>query len=451
MDTDVKEEINQILDKDIKRGVDLGNRLWGNQEKKSQRSYSLFRTPGRNKITYFFVAVIFLLNLALTLPLLTQDLSNYYSSFVLTSLVNSIVNLHILDKAQVFMLLAFIPIAFAPISVYFFVRNNVWGDEFAAFLATLFFVLPNPFLGKELTVVNSILHSDGAHSFVFPLIPFFLLYFQDYLATGMFKFAAITSIGGALIAIISPFGFFNFIIMLLILGVSDGFLRDLRAKLVRLFSVILLSLGLCLFWYYPTLIQNILSLNYIQITMQRTISNIPIFLPLVPILGIILFLVLDRRAKWQSFFIGISFFLVYLVLFFISKATNVPGIFTPYRYALELSFSASFLLSLTIIYLLDLLFKSILHKVKRGLKTILFGVVFLILSSSLLILGVVIAPQRSNFKQPTILQNKNAGIGTIKRNFNLNNLSFDIASSISIATLLLILLLSFKKGSNIKT
>lgn len=447
MQSNPKDVTTTLIDPEIKRGVDLGNRLWSDQKKSGSKSFSLFRTEGRNKITYFFVAIIFLLNLSLTFPILTQDLTNYYSSFPLTSFANLISGLHILDKAQVFMLLAFISISFAPISVYFFVRNNVWGDEFAAFLATLFFILPNPFLGKQLTVVNAILNSDGAHSFVFPLIPFFLLYFQDYLATGLFKFGAITSIGGALIAVISPFGFFNYIIMLLILGISDGFLGGLRAKLTRLFSVILLSLGLSLFWYYPTLIQKILSLKYIQITVQQTISNIPIFLPLIPILGIILFLVFDRRAKWQSFFIGISFFLVYLVLFYMSKATSVPGIFTPYRYALELSFSASFLLSLTIIYLIDLLFKSIFHKVKRELKTVLFGVVFLILASSLLFLGVILAPPEKTLKQTSLPQNKNAGIGKIKRHLDFSDITFDIASLVSVITLLFIITLSFKKRS----
>lgn len=451
MEKNPTELISNLIDPEIKRGIDLSNRLWSDDKKKEAKSFSLFRTEGRNKITYFFVALIFLLNLGLTYPLFSQDLSSYYSSFILMAFGNFFSALHLIDKSQFFILLTFISVSFAPVSVYFFVRNNVRGDEFVAFLATLFFILPNPFLGKELTIVNSILKGDSSHSLIFPLIPFFLLYFQDFLSTGLFKFAAISSLGGALIAIISPFGFFNYLIMLLILGISDGFIGNLRTKLSRLLLVIILSFGLSFFWYYPTIIQKILKLSYIQLTVQKLISNLPIFLPLIPILGILLFLVFDRRSKWQSFFIGITMFLVYLVFYMISIGTQVEGMFTSTRYALELSFSASFLLSLIIILSIDYFFRKIFAKLKQDLKTILYGIIFLFLAVTLLLFGVILNPTIRQIKYTKLTQNKNMGTGTIIRQFKLDDLSFDVAAFVSLITLIFIITLSFKKSQNIKT
>lgn len=442
-------------DTKIRRGIDFRNRLWqeGGLATSAAHAFAWWKGGKLNKTTIFFLSVVFALNLYFVFPVFTRDVSaSFSSSAALLFLAGFFLNFG-LNAGQFFSFLTIISLAFSPIAFYLFVRRTAMRHELIALLATLLYILPTPIFKDGSYLAWSILGGDGAHALIFAFIPLFLLYVRAFIATGVSYWGVGSIIGLAAIAIISPFAFFNLLIILFVITVAEGFVGNLRIKLARLFFLLLFSFTLSFFWYYPNIVTKIILLEHVAFSIQKLWSILPLAIPIIPVIGALFFLIFDRRERLKPIFISLSLFLIYSFLFTVSRTINTTGIFTAERYILEISFATSFFLALIFILFAELLARNYLAKVKN--LFIYYGSIF---TASLLV-AVLAGGTYLNAKTVRetmyireIINPYNLGIGNISRVFNLNEISSILASLISFATFIFLMFILRKSASiiNIK-
>lgn len=429
--------------RNIKRGIDLQNRLL--QSELGQRFQSAFvwwRGGNLNKNSLFFIFAIFVINLFLVYPLFSRDVTVSFSSSALLIIADLFDRLGILHKSQFFSIIVFFSLSFAPISYYLFVRKVALRHELTAFLASLLFILPTPFFKDGMPMLGAILNGDGAHALIFAFIPLFLLYMQAFIATGLPAWGVMSSIGTAIIAIISPFAFFNLLIIFMVITVAEGFLGGLRIKLARFLFLVFSSLALSFFWYYPNVTMKIVAMVHVNFAIQKFWSVFPLLIPVIPILGVLSFLIFDKREKLKPIFIGMALFLIYFFLFTVSKILNITGIFIAERYLIGLSFAASFFFAVIFVLLAELAVRNYILTIKNNL--ILFAVVF---STSSLIVFLLaesldsIKRVQTEIATKPILNASSFGIGAIQRSFNFSNIPSVLAVLVSLITFILLLII----------
>ncbi|MBI3486045.1 hypothetical protein HY025_03835, partial [Candidatus Daviesbacteria bacterium] len=322
--------------------------------------------------------------------------------------------------------------------------------ELAALLATLFFIVPTPFFKNGLPLIDAVLLGDGAHGVAFSFLPLVLMYVQEFISTGFFKSGTVAAILIALIAIISPFAFFNLLIIFTILAISDGFLGDLRIKLIRSLSLVFFSLALSFFWYYPNLLNQIVLLNHVVFAFNKFVSILPLAVPGIPIIGTIAFLVFDRREKLRPFFIAIALFLIYFALYSLSKSISITGLFTYYRYVSELSFAISFGLALFLSLIIEVFVRNYILKTKSSFLRNSYLILGTILVCALAVTSLIsVKIVHNQIENSPIKYQNTVGIGNIKRVFDFQNFSSILALFISLSALVILLSLLLK--SNLST
>lgn len=442
-------------DTKIRRGIDFRNRLWqeGGLANNAAHAFTWWKGGKLNKTTIFFLFIVFTINLFFVFPVFTRNISaSFSSSAALLFLANIFANFGI-NTNNFFSFLTIISLAFSPIAFYLFVRRMAMRYELIALLATLIFILPTPLFKNGSPLAWAVLNGDGAHALAFAFIPLFLLYVRAFIATGISYWGVGSIIGCAAIAIISPFAFFNLLIILTVITIAEGFVGKLRVRLARLFFILVFSFTLSFFWYYPNIITKIVLLEHVAFTIQKLLSVLPLAIPVVPVLGALFFLVFDRRERLKPIFVALTLSLIYFFLFTVSRTINTTGIFTADRYILEISFASSLLIALIFILLSELLVRNYLLKVKR--KIISYGSIFL---ASLFMAGISFGIYlnakgvRDAMYSTQIVSPYNLGIGNISRVFNLNEISSILASVISFATFIFLMFILFKSSSiiNIK-
>ena len=432
----------------LKRGIELTNRL--GQEWFGDRlgiTFLWWKSGKINKATFLFLGVVFFVNLFLVFPLFMRDTSSSYSSSTVFSFFGNLFEgTGLFPKVYLFQILTFISLSFAPVSFYLFVRKTALGHEPTAFLATILYVLPIPFLGGGLPFARAILSGDGAHAFAFTFVPLLLLSVEAFIAMGAPFWRVVSSIGTAITAIISPFVAFNLLIFIFIITVAEGFMGNLRVKFSRLLVLLIASFGLSLFWYYPSVSLEILDISHVLFAINKFWSIFPILIPIVPIAGIIFFLILDRRAKLKPIFISFAFLAVYIFLYSTSKNLAVSGIFTADRYLIELSFARSLFVSLGFVLIAEFIIR---NYVLNKSKIVLF-LLSTIATIALLVLIVLVMQStltlRSNFADQEIFNPYSFGIGSIKR----SGLKFPdiVATTLSIITFVFLIFM-FKKDTKV--
>src|SRR3989344_623664 len=415
-------------DVDTKRGIDLQNRFWDDIVNKGFKDKFYWKGTSINKITVFALFVIFCLNVFIVSSIISKDLTPAFSrSSSLMLIADFVEKIRIIDKSQFFLVLSLLMLFWAPINIYLFVRRIVYRHEFTAFLATLLFVLPNPISKNGMPLIYTIFQGDGAHALAFSFIPFFLLHFKTFIHGGLFALGFLSIIFASVVMIISPFAFLNLLILFLIITVSEGFLGGFRIKFVRLFFVLISSFCLSFFWYDPAVISKIL----------------PIFIPVVPVVGAISFLIFDRREKLQPIFISIFLFLSYLVMYIISSSLNMQGIFVPSRYSIELSFSAALFVALILGFIFDLGYRKIKESVifKKNNKRIFLLAFISTVTMTLLLLVMIqnVISLRSELILTGIEATYSKGVGSVEREGLLSSVSSIMASGLSILTLVLLI------------
>lgn len=425
----------------LQRGIYLKNRFWDRGLAVSlQKAFSWWRGGRFNKVTFVFVAIVFTLNLFIVFPIFKRDVSASFSSSAFLSLSYLFDSLHIISKSQLFKILTILALSFAPVSFYLFVRRIILRHELTAFIATLVFFMPTPISPGGLPLVAAILSGDGAHAFAFAFIPLLLLYIRGFISIGVPAWGVMSVFGIATISIISPFASFNLIIISTILCLAHGFLGGLRIKLSRLLFLLVFSFALSFFWYYPSVIMRIAVLSHVGFTIQKFWSVFPLAIPAIPVLGIISFLVFDKRDKLNPVFIGFSLFLIYVFLLIVSKTLNITGIFTADRYLIEFSFAASFLFAILFTLFIEGFIREYIFKTHNKpfvffstlCVSFLAGLVGMVSVSNIRIAKMAIATK-------PIINHYNVGLGTIERVFDFGDISFLIATFISFATFIFLI------------
>lgn len=433
---------------DIKRGIDFDARV-GEFAPVISRAFDWWKGKTIGRKTFIYVSVVFVLNFIIIFPILGKDTSEAYSSTALSGVANFF-HFFFIPKRFIFFLITFSSLTFAPISLYLFFRRITLRHESTAFLATLFFVLPNPFFNNVPILVNAIMNGDGAHVLVFSFIPVFLLYVQLFLKTGIPLLSVLCSVITAFIAVLSPFAVFNLIFIYTILTVAEGLLGDTRLKLLRLFFLFLTSTTMSAFWYYPGLLWKVSQLSHVKFAMDEIFSLAPLAIPAIPVLGVIMFLVFDGREKLNPIFTSTCLFLLYLFLYSLSASYNISGVFTAVRYLPELGLASSAFLSLLFVFLSQLLFRNFFPKVdKRTFSLLLFGakVLGIIIVIALVVQGVIIVKQFADQDIPTPFLE---GIGNLPRHYTLTNVSAYLAILTSVGTLTFMVRIARKFPSSVK-
>lgn len=425
----------------VKRGIDFANRMGqaGLTGKLSQH-LQWWKGGRLDLITLSLILFVSIINLLLVLPILEHNLNltAVYSSAALIMIGDFFGQFNLRD--ELFIWLTIVSLAFAPVGYYLFVLHMVFRHELTAFLATLLFILPRPFFENGLPLIDAILKGDGAHAFSFTFIPILLLPVQRFIAKNTFSFGLISICLLTLVAIISPFAFFNLLIICMILAISEGFLGNFRTKLKRLLLLILASLLLSLAWYYPNALSEATLLNYIQASLSKLWLIFPILIPIVPILGFLSFLIFDRSKKLQPVFVGVALFAIYLSLFLLSQSINIGGIFTAERYLIELGFASSFLLAMIFGFLIETVVRSYLLKIKNK---ILFWInIFLAVSViSALLLAIYLGIQLAhvNIRTPVTIEPRYQGIGSLGGRWEFDSIYSIIPSLVSLSTFVILL------------
>ncbi|GEM_PF-3807749 len=426
------------MDQKIKRGIDLENRFGGNLiGQRLNNAFAWWKGGKLNKNSFFFIGMLFIINLLVVFPLFTRDLSLSYSSTFLLVVANFLEKLGI-SRQFFFSFLTIFSLSLSPIAYYLFVRRIVLRHELTAFLATIIFIMPNPFFKEGFSLARALIGGDGSHAFAFSFIPLLLLYTQAFVQNGLPAWGVLSSIVTALIAIISPFAMFNLLILFGIIALAEGFLGNLRIKMARILFLLACALGLSFFWYYPNFIGQASLLSHVEFTIKKLWSVFPIVVPLIPIFGVLSFLLFDKREKLKPIFIGSSLFFIYIFLFLVSKNFNITGIFTAERYLIEMSFAFSFLCAIFLILLGEFLFrKYIFNKSDHILLIALAGGSFII---SFLALMTFLNIQEAHAAfQSSMVFNSTMGIGNLKKEFNIQDLSFIFAGIISLLTFIFLI------------
>lgn len=420
---------------DIKRGVDFETRF-GEQSRALESAFIWWQGEKFNKKTVIFLSLLFVINFIIVFPILGKDFTASYASSIMLLDIAGFLKYLAISPQFFFSVLTVCALCLAPITFYLFVRRVAMRHEITAFLASLFFILPNPFLGQIPIMVNAFLQGDGAHAVVFSFLPLFLLYVQAFLKTGMPALAVLCIIGTTIIAVLSPFAAFNLVIILFILTIAEGFLGSLRVKLLRLVVLLFGSSLLASFWYYPNILSKIAVLAHVKFAFDKFTSVLPLAVPIIPVAGALSFLIFDRREKLNPIFISTALFLSYFSLYNVSRDLAMSGIFTADRYVLELGFSSAFFIAILFILLTELGVQKLLPKIERPQALrLLLGLQFLsaLLIGFFTLQGFAVVQKVAG--QKIIANQFTAGIGGIKRTFTVTDFTSLLWLFVSVATL----------------
>lgn len=433
------------MDINIRRGIDFQNRVWDSGiGRKFKTTFNWWSGGPINKITFLGLFAVFFLNIFIVSAVFNKNLTPSFSySAFLVMIADTIEHLGLLDKSSFFSLLSVVSLSIAPISVYLFTRRIIHRHELSAFIATLLFVVPSPISKDGMPLIQALLSGDGAHAVVFAYIPLFLLYFKAFIRSGFFIWGLFSAVGTTLIALTSPFAFFNVLFFFLILTISEGFMGGFRVKIARFLFVIASTIGLSYFWYYPNTITKILLLESVQFATSYFLKVFPLLIPTIPVIGAISFLVFDRREKLQPIFIGAFLFGIYLALSSLSSSFNVTGIFVSDRYSPELSFCLSFLIALTLGILFDFLYqkaKDFIVKKDNPIYSSVFFFGFIACFIAIFAVSFINAEGvRDDIASIYVAKQHSLGVGSIERSGLFSNVSSILSSLVSILTLALLL------------
>lgn len=435
-------------DPKIKRGIDFGNRLWqSGLETKLRKTFSWWHGEKLGITTFVFLFLISIINLFIVFPILKRDISFSFShSSSLLRIANFVDGSGTIDKRLIFQFIAIIIITFSPISFYLFVRRMALRYELIALFSVLFFIIPNPISPDGLPLIDALTAGDGAHAFALTFIPLLLVYIQTFISTGVSTWMVISAISIAVVAIISPFAMFNLLIFITIITIAEGFLGELRIKIFRMLFLLTTSFALSLFWYHPSVIIKIMQIVHVNYALQKFWQIFPIAIPIIPIFGTISFLVFDKREKLKPIFVASSFFIIYLFLITISKTLNVTGIFTSDRYLIEFSFAKSFLAALFIVIVGEIIVRRYILQAKRALSFFIAVFVLVFVSSYVIVVSIVNIRhlQIDLSTRPFVNDYSISGLGKMVRIFNLTDISFVLASIISLTTFVFLILILVK-------
>jgi len=249
-----------------------------------------------------FLIILFVINFWLLRPFFgREDIMNSFSAPLIPFLANLFTFILPLSYAVRLWLLIFFLLL--PFGFYFFIRE-ISSRFLSACLASLLISLPiGVFLFSRVKL--GFLEEDGAQIASLSLSMFSCLFLLKFLRQGQFKWSVITSVGIALVALISPLGLAILFCFCLAITFSEILLGQARLKLVRFIIALVVAAGLVAFWYSPQFVLNFLGSSQFQL-LKKVLAN---FLPLsffaVPVLAVFGFLIFESRPHLQSLFLAV--------------------------------------------------------------------------------------------------------------------------------------------------
>lgn len=423
----------------VRRGIDFTNRVGeGRLSETYRKSLNWWKGGKLNKRTFVFIGIIYILNFIIVYPLFWRNVTGAYTSSAILMLIADILHKILFIKVNFFFtFITFIALTFSPVTFYLFVRKLALRHELTAFIATLLFILPNPIFDYTPAIGASIIYGDGPHVLVFAFLPLFLLYVESFLSTGLPVLALLTAVGTGIISIISPFMMFNLFIIYPVLTVAEGFMGNLRIKLLRMLFLFVSAGGLSLFWYFPNFFSKGIQLSHVVYAINKTVSLFPLLIPIIPVFGALFFLVFDRRSRLKPIFVGVSLLVLYLMMYRTSYDVMMGGIFTPERYHLEISFAGSITMAILLILTGEIITRNIFLKSKKS-KLFIFMLIMAILVSALMVTAVILSVHASRIflALEPMHKSQGVGLGNLVRIFRITDIPSLLMDFVSLLTFL---------------
>jgi hypothetical protein len=145
-----------------------------------------------------------------------------------------------------------------------------------------------------------------------------------------------------LVAFTSPFALFVMMVVLVVITFSEMILNSGRIKLLRFLWVLVISAGLCSFWYNPQFVSLSLASPSGKAVVTALKNLIPLSFFLIPILGSFAFLIFDKRPQLQPLFIALGLTVVFGLLSFAESLASF-AVSGQRRYLPEVMLSIAFL------------------------------------------------------------------------------------------------------------
>lgn len=235
-----------------------------------------------------------------------------------------------------------------PLTFYFFVRK-VTARKFPAFISSLIISLPTyPFLVTR--VDSGILGMDG--SFISSLFAIFLslIMLLNFLRIGEIKNLIFVSVSSALIAMISPFGFFCYMILAFVTTFSEILLGDGRLKFFRFLVTLFFAGTLCSFWYNPAFFYWMIMGKMGDDVRVLITKLIPISFFVIPVLATIGYLLFDRKPNLQPLFLA-TFYTIVFAIFALAGEGFAPT--NTGRYVHLFGISLGFLIGIAVLNIVE--------------------------------------------------------------------------------------------------
>ena len=262
-----------------------------------------------------------------------------------------------------------------PITFYHFVKTAS-GRKFPGFLAACLASLPVALFAKT-RVDYGISGVDPAFIDSLSVLPLALLAILKFLKEGEMVNLILSSVTGAVIALISPFGFFIFLITSFITAFSEFLLGTGRLKILRLFSVYFFSWCLCSFWYNPVfsfwMLTGPMGADF-RVMLGKLL---PVSLFALPVLACLGYLLFDRKPELQPLFLALFYSIVFGIIVLVKGGFMISS---AERYLPVLGISLSFLFGIVFVRITENFAgraRGIFYD--YGLKNIILAAVFLLL------------------------------------------------------------------------
>lgn len=298
------------------------------------------------------MVLIFSLNIYLISPLLGGiDQGTTFSGPVIPLLANAVVFITQAPFPFAVQLTHTLFFLVFPVSFYVLVQF-LTGRKLTALISVLLSTLP-VYLFAGARISAGFFKGDGPHTASLGLMPLGIYSLILFLRDGGIKHLVFSSLLNALIVLISPFGFITFTALAVFVTFSEMLLGNGRLKVARFALTLIAAFGLASFWYNPALAAS-LAFGPLGGEMRELIGHIlPLSLFGAPILGACGYLLFDRKANQQPFFIAIFWTVVFFVAVVVGQNSFIPS--NASRYLPELGISLSLLLGLGIVKLIDTL------------------------------------------------------------------------------------------------
>lgn len=200
----------------------------------------------------------------------------------------------------------------------------------------------------------ALVDADGAHILALTILPLCSLAYLQFIRTGNKISLAILALILEAVSLVSFFGLFITWIVFLFLTISEILLNQGKLKIKR--SLVVLGLTLIIIVVtYNVFFWSILTSGSGRVTLAVLYNFFPITFVLLPILGVMAFLIFDRRPQLQSFFVSLGLLLTFSLLHIVRISFVDIPILDRNRYLAELEFALAFFSGVFVMWLFELI------------------------------------------------------------------------------------------------